>query len=335
MRTCFIHLGLHKTATKSVQIALSEHARELARDGYHYPRTGRPRQAPAGHHNLAWEISQDRRFRRKYGNALDLCNEITRTDRHVIISTEDFECSLHHREKFRKFVASIQNLGVVTCAIVFLRNQIEYAESLYLTLVMLGYSLPFAEFCEEILQTGKVHWRESIFAFRYDVFLEQLAQVPGLATTVRSYDAPAGETPVGDFLSVIGLASSRLLSTAQQRHNTRLPLSTTLRRYLVNRGRNETGNHTGRGLLRRLLIFQRGSAAVPDFVDRLRGAQLLMPVSCQMRFAEAFREPNRLICREFGLAPFTRLEPERFVSFAGPSLSDVFATEDKFLWRQS
>lgn len=64
IRTCFVHIGTHKTGTTSLQVALNRHCTELDGQYYLYPRTGRPTMAPDGHHNIAWEIAGDWRFQR-------------------------------------------------------------------------------------------------------------------------------------------------------------------------------------------------------------------------------------------------------------------------------
>jgi hypothetical protein len=90
MRQCFIHVGTHKTGTTSLQRALSRHQETLRSRRYLYPRTSRPPQAPDGHHNVALEISGDRRFRSEYGTLEDLIAEIQGArDHHILLSSED------------------------------------------------------------------------------------------------------------------------------------------------------------------------------------------------------------------------------------------------------
>jgi hypothetical protein len=45
----------------------------------------------AGHHNIAWELCGDRRFRPDLGTIDDFFSEIDKSDRNVILSSEDFE----------------------------------------------------------------------------------------------------------------------------------------------------------------------------------------------------------------------------------------------------
>src|ERR1700730_1496523 len=128
MRQCFLHIGTHKTATTSVQHLLDGHPRELEASGLLYPKVGRPDEAAAGHHNLAWEIASDRRVRPGFGTADDLIRELANTSQNVILSSEDFESSVHHRDRFESFIQAIQSLGIQMSLVIFLRNQIDYAE---------------------------------------------------------------------------------------------------------------------------------------------------------------------------------------------------------------
>src|SRR6202022_3469950 len=75
MPRCFIHIGTHKTGTTSIQHLLSRNSSALRQMGYYYPDAGRLELHP-GHHNLAWGISGDRRFRDDYGTIDDLIREV-------------------------------------------------------------------------------------------------------------------------------------------------------------------------------------------------------------------------------------------------------------------
>src|ERR1700728_1789519 len=233
MRQCFLHVGTHKTATTSLQHFLSTSPQELAERGWFYPRTGRPAEASTGHHNLAWEISGDRRFRPENGGREALIGEIAETDRNIIISSEDFECSEHHSVRFEEFIAAIRKLGLRVNLVVYLRNQIDYAESLYCTMVEFGFNKPFFAFADEIMEAGTLQWREWIFPFRYHDFIAQLASFTDVEVIVRSYDWPRMGSPILDFLSIVGLADPRPPAEQLPRHNQRSNLRVTVQRYVA------------------------------------------------------------------------------------------------------
>ena len=101
--------------------------------------------APHGHHNIAWEISNDHRFLKEVGSIDDLLTEIAELPHDVILSSEDFECSAHHSEQFRSFIEHLRQRQFDVKFIIYLRNQIEYAESLYLMMSLFGLGTAFRE----------------------------------------------------------------------------------------------------------------------------------------------------------------------------------------------
>jgi hypothetical protein len=311
MRKCFLHVGTHKTATTSIQHFLDSHPQQLARSGYLYPRVGRPEEASAGHHNIAWEISGDRRFRPDYGDGAALIREIADTNHTIIISSEDFECSAHHAERFGKFIGSIQQLGFRVHLIVYVRNQIDYAESLYCTLLQFGFTRPFSVFCDEILATGVIRWREWIFPFRYDDFIAKLASLADVV--VRSYDRPAQGSPISDFLAAVGIGESSMFSEELPHENQRPDLSESVRHYWHNR----TGNSLDRGDLDSI------AARFRDYKARWPG----MSLTHQRQFAEAFDQGNLRLSKRFQLPAFERMQQDQLLAAPGPSLDEIFGLD--------
>jgi hypothetical protein len=313
MRQCFIHIGTHKTATTSIQKLLNGNPQQLAMRGYLYPRAGRPEQASAGHHNIAWEISGDRRFRSDRGTVKDLIREIAATNLNIIISSEDFECSAHHDERFEEFIAAIRKLGIHISLVVYLRNQIDYAESLYCTLVWFGCTQPFSIFCDEILATGAIRWREWIFPFRYEDFVAKLASLAEVEIVVRSYDRPAMGSPILDFFSTVGISESITFSEDLPRENQRRNLSESVRHYWNNR----TGQSLDDGDL--------DSIAAPFREYKARWPT--MSLAHQLRFAEAFDQGNLRLSKRFQMPAFERMQQGQLLAAAGPSLDDVFGLD--------
>jgi hypothetical protein len=313
MRKCFLHVGTHKTATTSIQHFLDSHPQELARSGYLYPRVGRPEEARAGHHNIAWEISGDRRFRADYGDGEALIREIADTDHNIIVSSEDFECSAHHAEKFGKFIVAIQKLGIRMSVIVYLRNQIDYAESLYCTLLQFGFDQPFSLFCDRILEAGAIQWREWIFPFRYDDFVAILARLGGVEIVARSYDRPTVGSPVLDFISTIGIGDSWVSSKELPHETQRLHLSEIVRRYWTNQTRQQ--------------LNACDLEAIAVFFDRYKGARPAMSLVRQTRFAEAFNKSNLRLCENYRLPTIQLMRQDRVPAAAGFSMDDIFGLD--------
>jgi hypothetical protein len=91
-----VHIGTHKTGTKSLQSMLGHHSTWFADQGLYYPVTGRLQDG--GHHNIAWQLCGDFRFDPANGSLYDLVGELDRRrPPNVFLSSEDFE-SLYRRE---------------------------------------------------------------------------------------------------------------------------------------------------------------------------------------------------------------------------------------------
>ena len=89
-RTCFIHIGTHKTASTYLQRFISLNEEVLAKCDIFVPRSGRTH-AGSGHHNIAWGLSDDRRFMNGAGDISDMIAEIEGCpEKNVLISSEDF-----------------------------------------------------------------------------------------------------------------------------------------------------------------------------------------------------------------------------------------------------
>src|SRR5262245_50995930 len=129
MRRCFLHIGTHKTGTTALQAVLDKHDADLENCGYLYPKTGR--NPFAAHHNIAWELLGDERFRREQGTLEQLINEISSTDRDVLISSEAFYICFR-QNKLEPLITRIMRSGFEISVIVYFRNQIAFSLSAYL-----------------------------------------------------------------------------------------------------------------------------------------------------------------------------------------------------------
>lgn len=235
-RTCFLHIGTHKTGTTSLQTFLSENEQSLQLNGIYIPKTGRPSPG-TGHHNIAWELNDDPRFSRSFGTLSDLIMELRSLEsRAVCITSEDFEY-LHGRlDSLSRLFSDLSSIGYDITVIVYLRPQGEYIESLYAELVKHGLCTDFYCFFEKIIRTGRVIlfdiWR---FALDYSLLLNPFTEIFGPGhIIVRRY--PCGRDPdylINDFLSIIscGLSTSEY---PQYRENASVNFIDVTRRFLLN-----------------------------------------------------------------------------------------------------
>src|SRR4051812_1580029 len=96
-RPCFIHIGLHKTGSTSIQKMLASREDWLGSLGLYVPKTGRT--GSQGHHLLAWELSRRHGFS---GSAqFDALKRELREagfPARVVLSSEDFSSRIHDRK---------------------------------------------------------------------------------------------------------------------------------------------------------------------------------------------------------------------------------------------
>ena len=209
--TCYLHLGTHKTGTTSLQVFLTSNQARLARAGLYVPRAGRPWPPLSGHHNVAWELNGDPRFDPRHGSLADLVVEVASARPPLAcISSEDFEYLHDKPHQLRRLIDALGSIGYDVKAIVYVRPQAGYAESLYATLVQHGLAVGFPEFLRTLLRDGTFRMRGWIFRFEYSVLLEVLAGVFGPEhLIVRAYRSgrPA-DALLRDFLAIVSAGSS-------------------------------------------------------------------------------------------------------------------------------
>ncbi len=204
MTRCFLHIGTHKTGTCALQAVFASGEAAVARR-IAYPAAGR---ILDGQHNLAWELSEDERFDPSLGTLADLIPEIGADPRPSVVSSEDFEYAHAHPEALGAFAAALRAAGVETRVIVYLRERVSYAESLYAELTRHGRIVGFGSFLDQIVRDGAfVDHHGWIFRFDYAALLAPFAAAFGPeALTVRPY--VSGHSPQAltvDFFDVIGL----------------------------------------------------------------------------------------------------------------------------------
>src|SRR5438105_1590424 len=245
MRRCFLHLGIHKTGSTSIQHLLSQNSSALAERGYFYPQSGRLRELP-GHHNLAWEISGDRRFRENAGVIDDLIKEVKGTSENIILSSEDFGTCLDHEAKFAEFISLLQSSGFLVTVIVYLRNQVDYLLRAYLGLIQTGWKLGWREslfnvdhrdMVRRLRENGDVpqgylvlHHAgvdlgrdDSIFEAGFCELLRRVRENANVEVMVRSYDQ-ARKSICADFLSILNLTLQDLQVDEEVWENPSLPV---------------------------------------------------------------------------------------------------------------
>jgi hypothetical protein len=197
----FLHCGLHKTGTTSLQRFLHSNRSLLTDSGYAYPKSGLFSYA---HHNLAWELVDDERFSASRGNIAELLREISCTHQHVILSSEDFEGCIAGTAAFHNFTNDLKRLNLRPIVIVYLRSQDCYASSLYFQLLQHGYNCDFSEFIDEIIATGSLKFKAWRFWFDYEQLIRLLRKT-GCEHWVQKYSEIPRTDIVRDFCGLLGI----------------------------------------------------------------------------------------------------------------------------------
>lgn len=284
LRTCFIHMGTHKTGTTSIQHFMSRHASALASLGYLYPTVGRL-EPLSGHHNVAWRLLDDRRFRVDRGTPDEIVEEIAAADGDVVVSSEDFIRAFVWRfDQFSQFVDRLRAAPMRIVAIVYLRNQLDFLRSNYFERLKGGLWLTFEGYVNRQIEDGNDE-----FPHDYGCLLSGFGRLPDVEVVVRPYEA-VKDSLIEDFLSVIGLKRDELPSGPGHRANETAAIVDSFRLFYRNRvGRAPT--ETERHVIESLFSVLPMSA---------------VPVSEKLhrRIVDRFSASNAAIAATYGLPAF-------------------------------
>ncbi|HEX7516057.1 MAG TPA: hypothetical protein VF345_02090 [Chthoniobacterales bacterium] len=261
---------------------------------YLYPLSGRPPKAPHGQHNLAWEISGDYRFQNGSGGIEDLLKEIVGTTHNVILSSEDFGCSIHHFEHFTKFIRRLQSHQFEVKLLVYFRNQIDYARSLYFSLLYFGFDRPFDDFLDEILARGQCTWRDWICAFCYRDFLQSLEAIGGVDIIVRSFENAKKRSLIADCLSNFELEPADLGIRADIHANEQMDLHDAVGKFCQHR-------------LGRLLTEDEKRIAA-SLASALREARIDLSTGSRLKISQRFKDSNEYLFDKYHIARFERMQ---------------------------
>jgi hypothetical protein len=301
MPRLYLHCGLHKTGTTSVQHFMMNEAETLARAGVLYPKTGRP-WAAGGQHNLAWQLTKDRRYSPEWGNLDALAAEIDGFTGDVVLSSEDFESLLVTPDGLRPLAELAAAGGRTLTPILYVRHQADYLESLYYQCLKAGFAEEYAGFVSEAVERGEVRRHEWRFVFDFGRALESLGGVAGGEVRVRNYHVLERGSVIRDLLGVIGVPASLFSDEALTfRAHEREPLLMALARFYYNRVQRDLSRGEKQAV--RMLGAHLDAAAAPPPVE--------------VELANAFVFSNKALCRRYGL-------PEAgLVRDAGPAKDQV------------
>ena len=262
-------------------MTLGRHEGTLTRSGYLYPLTGRTQNFPA-HHNIAFGLRGDARFRRADGTVDDLIDEIEDSDLDVILSSEEFSHAIHHSfENFSGFVDRLQPVCPRIILIIYLRKQANYLRSNYFERLKSGLCMTFEEYAMRRLDADLCE-----FPLDYSKLLSAANGLENAETIVRSYDAVREGDAVSDFLEIVGLPTEQFSLDA--RVNVEEPLAASFRRFFQNRTGRAANNDE--------------QQIIDAIVATLSKRALRVGDATWSAVIRKFEKPNGNIAARFGLA---------------------------------
>lgn len=318
MRKLYVHVGLHKTGTSSIQSFFHEHRDHLRGYGFLYPLAGIVPAYP-GHHNLAWELAGDRRFDSRRGTFSSLFSEVQAFDGDVLISSEDFEGVLGDPRIWTALREYAKRCGYVLRLVVFLREQAAYLESLFLQNLVLGCGECFSSDFEECLTHGAFRKRDWHFHFDYLKLITTLKGCGFDQLIVRDY-IPDGSLDVIDAMcETVNLSSAAHAGLKRLYKNARRPVLDYLIRF-----------HDNRFPAQRVVHRAKSLHGIGDGIGKL---SMVPPLLTQIR--DRFISGNTALAQEFNLSALTNWTAD--TQRTTESLSDiarVFSFETSLLLKR-
>lgn len=213
-KVIWVHIGTHKTGTTSIQAALATNRERLRSLGLYVPRAGTTH-ARSGHHNLAWQLRDDSRFRPAHGTLDDLLAELAEVaEPCAVISSEDFEYCVEYPQRLAAFERALRGAGWEPRYLVLFRRQSGYAGSLHAELLRHGLTASFPRFVATILHRARfVLHGDWCFHFDYMAFIERWGRASSGALHVRAFARRRpGPQLIAEFLGAIGAPASAVPS---------------------------------------------------------------------------------------------------------------------------
>lgn len=235
-RKMYVHIGTHKTGTTSIQAFLRSKTNALKECGIYIPNSGTINPS-SGHHNIAWQLRNDRRYRKNFGNVKDLINEIEISQYQTsVISSEDFEYLSQYPDQLKNFDRLIENLGYSCEYIVFFRNKNSYLTSLYQELLKHGLSDSYDDFKNSIIKNKSFTYRDGwYFEFNYQRFINQWKSILNKKITFYSFDEIANKEGLLPFFMSIIDSSEEIINDSKKAAKLNTSLFTYPKDWLLNK----------------------------------------------------------------------------------------------------
>jgi hypothetical protein len=204
MRTLYIHCGLPKTGTTSIQKFLASSRNELRANGYDYPNIAVNDDRTA-HHNLAREILHDEQFDPEKGTSTDFFNYLEGQERcpKVILSSEGLtHCLLRDPVALFDFVRQMIARNDEVFIIFTFRKFWKISESSFLYDLRSGKAGEIRTNPARVPKTTK--WLKKLAAG-----LTELRELVGADRFMACDTEKSGGDSVAAFCKLLGIAQQR------------------------------------------------------------------------------------------------------------------------------
>jgi len=217
VKSCIVHLGLHKTGSTGLQHWLATNRQALLTKGVLVPAAGGIRPEVAAHHNIAFQVNHDARFSPDKGGLEQLLSDLKQTTCEMaVISSEEFAFSAAQLARTTRLREAICSAGFRPRWLVYLRSLPAWLNSAYCEMVKdLRIEQRFGPWCK-----ARGH---TMLGFRAKEIVEALFTT-GDRVDIRSYSIASGRGIATDFLETIGLSLESFGASEAPRVNRRSPL---------------------------------------------------------------------------------------------------------------
>ena len=196
----FIHCGLHKTGSTAIQKFFILNKDAIKKKGLLYPNSGI---LHYGHHNIAFYFAKDRRYRHEYSSVDELKQEISLFDGDILISSEAFEFILYNTEAMLNLQKYVKSVNRDLILIIYLRNQLDYFESIYLENLRHGFGEDYKCLLNQVLTSGKLALKECVYTFDFLKTSDILQSIPDIKFIFRNYHDLVNQSSIQDIISII------------------------------------------------------------------------------------------------------------------------------------
>lgn len=195
--------------------------------------------------------------------------------------------------------------------VIYVRNQSDYLESLYIELVEQGIVEELRRFAAPLFRERCLRLRDWTFQFDYAALHDAWRRCPDAELVVRNYHALDGGSVIADFMAIVCADFGPMTRGLGLRANTRAPLAETLTQFYTARIRRERE------------LQQREAAALAAICEKLGDRKIGRSAPFRARVDAEFATSNRRLCAAAGL-------PRGGILSSPPPIGDTAAMERLF-----